>query len=138
MSDEKKNQEEEEMVFDTSKMTADQAAAMEVAEFDPIVGRDKFQAILDLYQDFTHNRDQQQCVIAARKQVAVLDRVIEKDIELRRQQLLEALKGAEGIRPNNPERADAICRAIITLYADREWARVLVDKAQMLTTSPRE
>ena len=32
MSDENKNQEEEEMVFDTSKMTADQAAAMEVAE----------------------------------------------------------------------------------------------------------
>lgn len=32
MSDENKNQEEEEMVFDTSKMTADQAVAMEVAE----------------------------------------------------------------------------------------------------------
>jgi len=32
MSDENKNQEEEEMVFDTSKMTADQAMAMEVAE----------------------------------------------------------------------------------------------------------
>ncbi len=32
MSDENKNQDEEEMVFDTSKMTADQAVAMEVAE----------------------------------------------------------------------------------------------------------
>lgn len=125
-------------IHDLLPMEQDFLSAMQIAERDPAAGRDRFQAIVDLYQDFTRESAQQQCIIAARTQIELLDQIIAEDIETRRNQLLEALKQAEELRPNNPERANEICHAIVTLYEDRDWAVELVGKAKMLLESTSE
>ena len=119
-------------IFDLAPMEQDFLTALEVAKHHPEQAREQFQAIVDIYRDFTLKNDEQRCLIAARKQIELLNQIIAKDQAKRREELEEALVMANEQLDQDPVRAREICAGIIELYDDQTWASDLVEKARVL------
>ena len=94
----------------------------------------KLQAMLDLYNDPTLEKDQMMrdyLTLAIRK----IDR-IGKRIDEYASEHLVMLNGrvayAEKIGQTNPDEAAGLCRAVIELYGDKTWAADVVARARTL------
>lgn len=72
------------------------------------------------------------CLELARRQLERLEDRLAAQIETDRQVLQSRLQEARAMRDVDPERAIAMCRSLVDLYADQPWAQQLVAEAQQL------
>ncbi len=105
--------------------------AINYLRLDPELGRAKLQAIADLY-DKPGNDDhpEGQCLTLVRRRLAQLREQSEKHAAEHLALLEERLNAADALRETEPARAEAIYRAVIELYGQKQWAASAVRRAQ--------
>ena len=88
----------------------------------------KLQALVDLYN---HSEIKERlCLELAKRQLTRLRKEV-KEIAAKQLDMLEnRLDAADALRAQNPERAQAIYRAVVELYADKPWAAEPVRRAR--------
>jgi serine/threonine protein kinase len=104
--------------------------AIHYARFDPQRAMRKLQAILDLYGQRSDPAGPiGQCLELVRRRLERLrdqvERQAPRQIELIEQRLLQA----ESQWATEPDRARAICAAVVELFSDKPWAAALVARA---------
>jgi eukaryotic-like serine/threonine-protein kinase len=105
--------------------------AMNYVHLDPEVGMTKLQAILDLYdQPGSNSGSGGECLILVQRRLAQLREEVKKRSAEQVDLLKNRLDTADEIRKSEPDRAEAMYRAIIDLYADKPWAADVVHRAR--------
>ena len=103
------------------------------AEIDPVEGADRFQALLDLFDDGDETpvvyRDY---VVLARSRLAELTEAKTKSIDEMLAGLRMRIDRAQRLAETDPSRAAAIVRAVISLYGEAAWAAELTTDARNL------
>ena len=96
---------------------------------DPIVAAAKYRATIDLYGDADDDRSRL-CVELARRR---LEQLVPRAEQLAAEQLAalgQQMRRADQFRQTDADRAAAIWRSIIELYADKPWADEVVQQAR--------
>ncbi|MGQ9503896.1 MAG: serine/threonine-protein kinase [Thermogutta sp.] len=127
----------------------DYLEALRYAQLDPEVGIQKLEALLTLYAyaspekagenstgDNSGKRVRRpvghtaECLELARRRLAQLKKQLGPAITNQRDLLQGRLDEADRIEASDPDEADAIRRAVITLYAGKDWAQPYVQRAE--------
>jgi len=105
--------------------------AINYLRLDPELGRAKLQAIVDLYDRPGNDKEPEgQCLTLVRRRLAQLRQQSEKHAAEQLALLQERLDAADALRNTDPERAEAVYRAVIELYGHKQWAAAAVRRAQ--------
>jgi eukaryotic-like serine/threonine-protein kinase len=111
--------------------------AMNYAKLDPELGAAKLQAILDLYRDSERNSEaNEQCLVLAQRRLTQLREEIKKRAAQQIDLIEKRLKAADALRKSEPERAEAMYRAVVELYSDKPWAADVVHRAHESLKKP--
>jgi serine/threonine-protein kinase len=107
-------------------------AAMRLAETEPEQAVEHLQALIDLFGNPSEIKDPsiEAFVDAARKQVPRLEQEVRQRADQQVVWLEERLAIAEQLAATDPDAARRICQAIVSLYHQKPWARLLVAKAE--------
>lgn len=116
--------------------------AIGLLRVDPDLAAQKLEALIALYGSAEGpTKDPagpaNQCVELARRRLARLRQELDKAQPDLVQAVEQRLDQARQLRESNPERARALCRAIITLYEGKHWAAEIVEKARALEAELR-
>jgi serine/threonine-protein kinase len=105
--------------------------ALNYSRLDPDRGMLKFQALIDLYKERPGLAGPAgECLELAQRQLARLREQIEATAAEHLGQLQDRLDRADQIRKSDPARAEAMYRAAIVLYGDKQWAAQAVRRAK--------
>jgi len=105
--------------------------AINYIRLDPELGMAKLQAIVDLYGPGpTDSNPVEQCLVLTRRRLAKLRQEVEKRKGEQLALLHERLTVADSLGQSEPDRAQAIYRAIVELYANKPWAAEAVRHAR--------
>jgi len=105
--------------------------AFNAARVDPEVGIARFEAMIDLFEsskdDSGPNR---RCIQLAKQRLGEFRQQYE--VQSREQLTIveERVKRADELRKTNPQRANAIYRAVLVLYENKAWAKHVVQRAR--------
>jgi serine/threonine-protein kinase len=105
--------------------------ALNTARVDPERGLAKFQAMIDLFQspkDVSGSR--WRCVKLARRRLSEFRQQYEAQSKEQLTLVEQRIMRADELRKTDPERAEAMYRAIVVLYQDKAWAKDLVRRAR--------
>ncbi len=105
--------------------------ALNTARTDPESGMAKLQAMIDLFDSpGDGSRADVRCVELARRRLTELRK--QYDVQSREQltAVRERIRLADELRKTDPQRAAVIYRAVITLYANKAWAKDVVQQAR--------
>jgi hypothetical protein len=108
--------------------------AVSTAHADLDAGIAKFQAMIDLFESEQENSEaERRCILLARRRMEELT----KQSQARHKEQVVAvgkrLDRADEIAKSNPAQAARIRSAVIKLYADKPWAKELVQRAGAVT-----
>jgi hypothetical protein len=104
--------------------------AIHHAQLDPEAGMAKFRALVDLYGGEAHAGPTGQCVELARRRLAELEQRVESVGAEIAELLQRRLDEADSLRASDPQRARAMYRAVLDLYAGKPWAAEAVGRAR--------
>ena len=105
--------------------------AMNYVRLDPEVGAAKLQAIVDLYDRPGHNTGSSgECLILVQRRLTQLRDEIKRRTAEQVDLLQDRLKAADDLRRGEPERAEAMYRAVVELYSQKPWAADVVRRAR--------
>jgi eukaryotic-like serine/threonine-protein kinase len=111
--------------------------AVQLAAADPEAALAHFAALVDVYRgsfdaqtQSPAARSSQQCVELADQQVARLRPVVAQMTAEQQREISQQLRRAEQLASGDRAAAERIWRGIVTLYADKVWARELVAEAE--------
>lgn len=109
-------------------------SALVLVATDPQTALDQFVAILAVYGDAPSADDNDKrtaaCLELTRQQITKLRSEVEHDVEEQRAALQRQLDRADSITANDPAAAQRIWQGIVTLYAERRWAKGIVESAR--------
>ncbi len=104
--------------------------ASKLAKSDPVAAAEQLQAILDVYTGADNSEDDQRCLTLAQESLEELqatgNALYDQELTL----LQQRLDAADALSESQPDRAEAIRRGIVTLYANRSWAQPAVARAE--------
>jgi serine/threonine-protein kinase len=107
------------------------AEAMRHVLFSPDVALEKFEALVDVYDDGPQGSEvARQYVKQARLQTARLQKRVDRYVEQSRKLIESRLEKAASLAPENPLAARKIYAGVVELYRDKPWAEDLVGRAQ--------
>jgi hypothetical protein len=116
--------------------------AVQLGSHDPQAALARFEAILAVYggsvssqSDSADARNIERCLELAQQQVERLSNSTKKMNAEEQAEVRRQLARAEQLAASDPAAANRIWQGIITLYADKSWARELVAEAQAALTS---
>ena len=133
--------------YSTIPIERDYLEALRYAQLDPELGIQKLEALLALYDyaspekatrgksENSGNKLQRpvghtaECLELARRRLTQLKKQLDPAITNQRDLLQGRLDEADRIEATDPNEADAIRRAVITLYSEKEWAQPYVQRA---------
>ena len=105
--------------------------ALNYSRLNPELGMAKFQALIDLYGEPANAAGPAgQCLELARRQLARLREQFEPLAVEQLNEVKKRLDRADQLRRAEPERAQAMYRAVIELYASKPWAAGAVRRAR--------
>jgi len=127
----------------------DYLEALRYAQLDPELGIQKLEALLALY-DYADPKETPasketknpgtkaqrpvghtaECLELARRRLAQLKKQLAPAITNQRDLLQGRLDEADRIERTDPDEADAIRRAVITLYGEKDWAKPYIQRAE--------
>jgi eukaryotic-like serine/threonine-protein kinase len=111
--------------------------AMNYVRLDPEVGAAKLQAIVNLYDRPGGNTGSSgQCLILVQRRLAQLREEFKRRTAEQLDLLQDRLNAADGLRRQEPDRAAAMYRAVIELYAEKPWAADAVRRAHDALKKP--
>jgi serine/threonine-protein kinase len=109
------------------------------AQSDPEKGVAKLQAVIDLYASksdapgsVTGN-----CVELARRYIKQLKQELEAHAADQLPQITDRLDRADSLKDDDPQRAEAMYRAVLELYSDKAWAAQAVNRAKAALESQK-
>ena len=105
---------------------------MNYVRLDPEIGMAKLQAIVDLYEQESHDggpTEQEQCLKLAKRRLDQLREEMKKQVAEQLELLEDRLNAADALRPSNPQRAK-MYRAVVELYGEKPWAAEAVRRAR--------
>jgi hypothetical protein len=116
--------------------------ATQVSASDPEAALEQFEALVDVYQGSIdteqksgEQRSRAQCLELAAEQVTRLRPAVEKMRAAEQQEIRRQLDRAEQIAAGDSAAAAKIWQGIVTLYADKAWAKELVAERGKLARS---
>jgi serine/threonine-protein kinase len=99
--------------------------------FSPDVAMEKFQALIDVYDDGQQNSEvAQRYVRLARQQKARLQERVDRYVDEGRKLIESRLDKAASLAADDPPAARKIYEGVVELYRDKPWAGDLVRRAQ--------
>lgn len=106
---------------------------------NPELGMTKLQALIDLYGPRADESGPTgQCLELARRRVEQIQEELDRHADNHLAMIQERLDRAEKLLDTDPQRARALCRAVVELYADKPWATEAVARARaMLDMQPK-
>ncbi|MGD9125880.1 MAG: hypothetical protein PVH19_00755, partial [Planctomycetia bacterium] len=105
--------------------------AQHYLEIEPELGMKKLQALIDLYtHEHSSSTTGDRCVQLAQQQMKELKKDLEKAVHAHEDLLNAQLEQAAALRTTDPDRSEAMYRAVLTLYHDKPWAKKYVDQAK--------
>jgi serine/threonine-protein kinase len=116
--------------YPDSPIASEYVAAIELAEVDPDEAAARLQALVDLYGEAEWSIAIRTFVESAREELPRIRQKIKQQSESQLAIIDDRLRHVDKIIDTNPERAEAICRAIVHLYGERPWAAAVVAEAQ--------
>jgi serine/threonine-protein kinase len=109
----------------------DYLEAIHYARFDPQQAMRKLQAILDLYDQRADPAGPVgQCLALVRRRLERLRDQVERQAPRQIELVEKRLTQAESLWASEPERARAICAAVVELFSEKPWAAELVARAR--------
>lgn len=133
--------------YSTIPIERDYLEALRYAQLDPEIGIQKLEALLALYdyaspEQATRGKSEKpgklqspvghtaECLELARRRLTQLKKQLAPAIANQQDLLQGRLDEADRIEATDPKEADAIRRAVITLYGEKEWAQPYVQRAE--------
>ncbi|MCS7237675.1 MAG: serine/threonine protein kinase [Thermoguttaceae bacterium] len=116
--------------------------AIGLLRIDPDLAAEKLEALIALYSPSEGSANDptgpaHQCVELARRRLARLREELDKAQGDLLQALESRLRQARALQETEPERALALCQAILTLYEGKRWAAQIVAEARALEAELR-
>ncbi|MGB4727299.1 MAG: hypothetical protein WBH86_07835, partial [Thermogutta sp.] len=127
----------------------DYLQALRYAQLDPELGIEKLEALLALYdyapteklpadksRETAQGKSRRpvghtaECLELARRRLEQLKKQLAPAITNQRDLIAGRLEEANQLEATDPEKADAIRRAIIVLYGDKGWAKPYIEQAE--------
>jgi hypothetical protein len=105
---------------------------MNYVRLDPEIGMAKLQAIVDLYEQQSHDgglTEQEQCLKLAKRRLDQLREEMKKRVAEQLELLEDRLSAADALPPSDPQRAK-MYRAVVELYVEKPWAAEAVRRAR--------
>ena len=105
--------------------------ALSYIRFDPTRALAKLQSLVDLYgQPGDEAGETGQCLTLARRRLVQLHERVQEQAADQAILLKNRLDAADAVEASEPERAEAVYRAIVELYGDKPWAVHAVRRAR--------
>ncbi len=107
------------------------AEARNYVQLDPEVGMAKLQAIVDLYEQPGHGAgasEQELCLILVNRHLAQLRGELKKRQADQLEMIQDRLSAADALQSSDPNRAEAMYRAVVELYGQKPWAAEPVER----------
>ncbi len=114
-----------------SPVERDYLDALTTARVDPEAGLVKFQAMIDLFDSPDDvSGANGRCIQLVKRRLDEFRRQYKAQSQAQRTLVEERMKRADEMRKTDPQHAQAMYRAVVTLYQNKAWAKDLVRRAQ--------
>lgn len=104
--------------------------ATRLAKTDPLAAAEQLGALIDVYTGAKLSEEDRRCLKLAREQQQDFEQQARELFGDQLQVLQERLDAADAMAADQPDRARAVRRGIVTLYRAEPWAEPAVDRAR--------